>query len=288
MKTIATCIPDIYNLLTSKDIPKEVDLEEELKLLGEEVVAIMRDAMGPEQDRAGRLRLSNVGKPDRQIYNQFTGISGQDLDGATHMKFLYGHLTEALLVSLLRLSGHSVTDQQKEVEVEGVKGHIDCFIDGTLVDIKSASPYGFKKFKRNTLHTDDPFGYIGQLKAYAHSLGKDKFAWLAMDKVTGELALLTYDTNNKEAAYAKAIDWDIVERVSYLKAMVLGSEVPQVCYAPVAEGSSGNYRLQSGCVYCPYRKHCWPSVREFGYSGGHKYFTTVVKEPRVLEIPKEF
>ena len=109
-----------------------------------------------------------------------------------------------------------------------------------------------------------------------------------MDKVSGELSLLTYDSNNKEAVYAKALDWDVVERVDYLKAMVLGSEVPQVCYAPVADGVSGNYRLQSGCVYCPYRNHCWPSVREFGYSGGHKYFTTVVKEPRVLEIPKGF
>ena len=32
-------------------------------------------------------------------------------------------------------------------EINGVKGHKDCRIDGTLVDIKSASSYGMKKFR---------------------------------------------------------------------------------------------------------------------------------------------
>jgi len=287
-KSIDTCIKDVYDLLSNKEIPKNVDPEEEYQRLAGEVVDIMRDAMAPDQQRSGRLRLSNVGKPDRQIYNEFTGISGQDLEGTTRIKFLYGHLTEALLVSLLRLSGHSVTDQQKEVKVGGVKGHIDCYIDGTLVDIKSASSHGFKKFKRSTLHKDDPFGYIGQLKAYAHGLGEKEFGWLAMDKTTGELALLKYDTEDKEAHYAKALDWSITDRITHLKAMVQGSDVPVACYAPIADGTSGNFRLTAGCVYCKFREHCWPSAREFAYSGGHKFFTTVVREPRVMEVPKDF
>ena len=43
---------------------------------------------------------------------------------------------------LASISGHKVTQQQKQVEVEGVKGHQDCFIDGVLVDCKSASGRG--------------------------------------------------------------------------------------------------------------------------------------------------
>jgi len=288
MKTIERAIPDVYKLLSTKDMVTGVDVEAECVRFGEEMAQVMRDAMGPEQDRAGRLRLSNIGKPDRQIYNSYNGIAGQDIAGATHIKFLYGHLTEAMLVSLLRLSGHSVTKQQQEVEVEGVKGHIDCFIDGRLVDIKSASGFSLKKFKKNTLHTDDPFGYIQQLQAYAYALEETKFSWLAMDKSSGELALLTYDTEDKSAPYAKVLEQDISERVKYLKDMVLSAQVPSVCYEPVPEGTAGNMRLASGCTYCDYRENCWPEAREFGYAGKHKWLTKVVKEPRVLEVPRGF
>ena len=288
MKKIERAIPDIYKLLESKQMVADIDVEAECVRFGEEMAQVMRDAMGPEQDRSGRLRLSSIGKPDRQIYNSFRGVAGEDLAGATHIKFLYGHLTEAMLVSLLRLSGHEVTEQQKEVEVEGIKGHIDCFIDGHLVDIKSASGFALKKFKKNTLHEDDPFGYVQQLQAYAYALEQKEFSWLAMDKSSGELALLTYDTEDKDAPYAKVLSQDISERVKYLKAMVLADQVPSICYDPVPEGTAGNMRLAAGCTYCDYRNHCWPNVREFGYAGRHKWLTTVVKEPRVLEFPKGF
>ena len=45
---------------------------------------------------------------------------------------------------------------------------MDCKIDGVLTDVKSTSSFGFKKFKEATLAFDDPFGYIDQIKAYAH------------------------------------------------------------------------------------------------------------------------
>ncbi len=74
------------------------------------------------------------------------------------MRFLYGHLIEEMVLALTKLSGHSVTDEQKQAEVEGIKGSMDCKIDGVLTDVKSASPYGFKKFKDGSLIDDDPFG----------------------------------------------------------------------------------------------------------------------------------
>jgi len=84
------------------------------------------------------------------------------------------------------ISGHKVTDQQKEVEVEGVIGHQDSMIDGILVDCKSASTASFQKFKNNNLLEDDPFGYIAQISAYAEANGVDEAAFLAIDKSTGE------------------------------------------------------------------------------------------------------
>ena len=46
-----------------------------------------------------------------------------------------------------RMAGHDVTEEQKELELDGVKGHKDATIDGWVCDIKSASSFGFKKFK---------------------------------------------------------------------------------------------------------------------------------------------
>ena len=44
---------------------------------------------------------------------------------------------------------------EKEVKVKGVQGHMDCVIDGEVIDIKTASGFAFKKFKDGTLREDD-------------------------------------------------------------------------------------------------------------------------------------
>ena len=84
----------------------------------------------------------------------------------------------------------TVEGEQKEVYRAKVSdGHMDARIDGRLIDVKSTSSYSFKKFKDGTLAEDDPFGYVAQLKAYAHSEGDDKYGWLAIDKQNGHLCL---------------------------------------------------------------------------------------------------
>ena len=280
-------VGDIYRLLENRELPEGVDAEEICARVGRDMGAAILAAVSPERDRRG-LRLSSVGKPDRKIYNSYHGVEGEQLRGDTLVKFLYGHIVEAMVLALAELSGHEVTDQQKEVEVEGVTGHIDCRIDGVLVDVKSASSYGFKKFKHNELHKDDAFGYIGQLKAYAHAEGDDEYAWLAFDKQNGHLCVLHYDETDEAADYYDAVNWDVAERVREIKKLVGSAVVPSVCYEPVPDGKSGNLKLDTGCSYCDYKFHCWPDVQTFLYANGPRYLTKVVKEPRVLEIPPEF
>ena len=65
-----------------------------------------------------------------------------------------------------KLSGHVVQSEQKQVSVKGIKGHMDCKIDGEVIDIKTASGYAFKKFKDGTLAQHDSFGYLSQLAGY--------------------------------------------------------------------------------------------------------------------------
>ena len=289
MPNIDTLIRDIYTLMESKEIPEGVDLEVECERFGKDMAELLLGQLQPEADNRG-LRLSGVGKPDRQVYNAYHSVGRRTFRGPTYIKFLYGHIVEAMVLALTRISGHEVTDEQKVCEVEGVKGHMDCRIDGVLTDVKSCSSYGFKKFKNNTLHEDDPFGYIGQLKAYAHSEGDSTYGWLAMDKQNGTLAWLQYHEDHDNTPYGDAIDWDVAERVRYLKSLVSGDLVPIHCYDPVPDGKSGNMRLATGCSYCDFRSECWPEARTYYYATGPKYLTTVVKEPRVtaVEVPDDF
>ena len=283
---VDTLVRDIYRLMESNDIAEGVDLEKECEAFGRGVADILRKAFGPYDGR-GRLRLSAIGKPDRQLFNSYHGVSGEEIRGATYIKFLYGHIVEEMLLSLVRLSGHEVSDEQKECYVGGVKGHMDGRIDGVLMDVKSCSSFGFKKFSQNTLHADDPFGYIAQLKAYAHSEGDSTYGWLAMDKQNGTLAWLQYDEDNKSANYAESISYNIAERVEDVKELVLG-DLPKVCYSPVPDGKSGNMKLPMGCSYCSYKHECYPELRTFWYSTGPRYLTKVAKAPKVMEIPDEF
>ncbi len=289
-RTIDTLIPDVYKLLETKEVPDGIDLETICDEFGREMAEVLRAQLQPEDGRRG-VRLSQIGKPDRQLYLQHTREEPEKLTGPTYLKFLYGHLVEAMVLSLVRLSGHSVTDQQKQLTVEGVKGHMDCRIDGILTDVKSCSSFGFKKFRNNTLHKDDPFGYIAQLRCYAHAEGDRTYGWLAMDKQNGNLAWLQYhEDDNEGAPYRDAIQWDVPERVKHVKKLVGADLLPSVCYEPIPEGKSGNMQLAGGCRFCEHKFKCFPELKVYRYSNGPKYLTKVVREPRVkgVVIPDEF
>ena len=288
MADVNTVVKDVYHLLEDKKLDaSDSNIHAVCREFGEECQRLLMEALcAPEQDRS-RLRLSAIGKPDRMLWNAIHGVSGEPLKGPTYIKFLYGHLVEAMVLALVEAAGHSVTEQQKEVEVEGVKGHIDCYIDGRLIDVKSASNYGFKKFRNGTLHEDDPFGYVPQLRAYAHAEGQTKYGWLAMDKSTGHLAYLEYDEENP-GDYKKAIDWDVPERVREVVKLVGQQEPPSVCYQDVPDGKSGNRKLDKGCTFCDFKHSCWPKLQRYEYSNGPKYLTHVEKEPRVVEVPDGF
>jgi hypothetical protein len=182
---------------------------------------------------------------------------------------------------LSRASGHTVTEEQKQVDVEGIKGHQDCKIDGELVDCKSASGFAFKKFANNRLADDDPFGYIAQISAYSEGNGVKEAYFLAIDKQHGNIALTR--VHDMEMINAK-------ERVQYLKGALESKTVPDRCYSDIPEGSSGNRKLAIGCVFCPHKRECWSDanngqgLRAFKYEKGTTYLTQVYKEPRVEEI----
>jgi len=285
-KTVNNLVSDIYKLVKTKNVDKSIDTEAEIEKFGEAMKDLMRNefANGGYRD-SRKLRLSNIGKDDRYLWNHYNNAGPkEEMQPYTLVKFLYGHVIEEMLLFLTRLSGHAVTDEQKVCEVEGIVGHMDCRIDGVVTDVKSTSSYGFKKFKDATLAFDDPFGYIDQIKAYAHSEGETEFGWLAMDKQNGHLTFLKYDLKDTQAPVYEVLKEDIVERIKHVKKVVEAQEAPERCYAPVPDGKSGNQKLAMGCSYCHFKLSCYPQLRAFAYAYGPKYLTEVVYEPRVQEI----
>ena len=285
-KTVNNLVSDIYKLVKTKNVDKSIDTEAEIEKFGEAMKDLMRNefANGGYRD-SRKLRLSNIGKDDRYLWNHYNDAGPkEEMQPYTLIKFLYGHVIEEMLLFLTRLSGHAVTDEQKVCEVEGIVGHMDCRIDGIVTDVKSTSSYGFKKFKDATLAFDDPFGYIDQIKAYAHSEGETEFGWLAMDKQNGHLTFLKYDLKDTQAPVYEVLKEDIVERIKHVKKVVEAQEAPEHCYVPVPDGKSGNQKLAMGCSYCHFKLSCYPQLRAFAYAYGPKYLTEVVHEPRVQEI----
>jgi len=274
---ISTLLEDIGDRLEEGKLPEETNLA----LFLDELKEVMENFFVEESNRdsTGKLRLSAVGREDRKLWYDFNGYAKEKLNTSQRIRFCLGHILESFVLLLTREAGHTVEDCQKEVSVEKVKGHIDCIIDGELVDVKSASPYGFKKFVDGSIITgEDPFGYMYQLSSYGAALGKKKGYFLSIDKSGGNLNLLEVPLNNVDPA----------ERISYLKDTLPESDPPDRCY-PEVEEASGNKRIGFNCKYCDYKVECWKDsnngqgLRKYNYAKGPEYFTHVQKEPRVEE-----
>ncbi len=286
MKSIDTLVKDIYDLFDPlvevKLDEKEVDTH--LDFFTKSIKETLKNFLNEVPMKRRNLRLSAIGKPARQLwYDKNSKEEPKPLEPNTRVKFLYGHMLEDLLILLSRLAGHTVTDLQKQVDVNGIKGHQDCMIDGVLVDCKSASGRSFEKFANNNLHKDDPFGYIAQISAYAEGNGVDEAAFLAIDKQNGNICLTPVHT--LEMINAK-------ERIDYLKGAMDKATPPDKCYSDVPDGASGNRKLAFGCFYCEHKHTCWSDanqgkgLRVFNYANGDRYLTQVNRTPDVEEVTK--
>lgn len=260
-KTIDTLVADIYNLVnTGKKKPDQ----EALFALGSTVMdAVKRQLWMATSDMPGRLRMSNIGKPcSRSLWYDVNGDDKvESLSPETRLKFMIGDIVEALVVYLAKEAGHSVTDQQAEIEMEGIKGHIDCVIDDELVDIKSASSFAMKKFKNGTLPNDDPFGYISQISGYGNALGKKRGTFLAFDKSSGELA--TYTHSQLENTEIK---------IKEVKAAVTLPDPPDRCFETVKDRQTSRQKLGVNCSYCSHKHTCWAGELDLKFRSGRPVF----------------
>ena len=278
-KTIDTLVEDIYSLFTSNEptkIPANV-----LQDFAKDVTDGVVNSLTEERKPRNNLRLSMIGQPARKVWYSVRSTEQEELAGSDYIKFLYGDILEALLVFLSKVSGHKVSDQQKQVVLNDVVGHQDAVVDDVLVDFKSASSFSFKKFTEGMIFKDDPFGYVAQLSAYAQANNAREAGWVVIDKTTGQIAYCP--VHRMEMINAS-------QKIDYLRDAIKDSEPPSRCYDDVPDGKSGNMQLAVGCNYCPYKFDCWSDanngkgLRAFQYANSVKYLTNVDREPNVPEL----
>ena len=170
--------------------------------VGTNIAAMARDRFKAPQEPRGYLSMSSIGTPCRRKlwYKVNQTKLAEPLQANTLLKFFYGDMIEELALGIVQQAGHTVEGQQDRMSAHGIKGSRDCVIDGMTVDVKSASPYSFKKFKEGNLRDQDPFGYISQLSSYVYAAKDDPLvtnkthgAFLVIDKVNGHICLDMYD-----------------------------------------------------------------------------------------------
>lgn len=280
MKTIDTIVEDIGSILVNKVENLSPEL---IKKFADNLSNLIADRLTKKTEAPKpALRMSNIGSPcNRKLWYEINQNEGKEkLRADTLLKFLYGDLVEETVLFLAEAAGHTVEGRQDTQVISGIEGHRDAVIDGVTVDVKSASAFGFAKFRDHKLSEDDPFGYKDQLQSYLHSgqtdpvvTDKTRGAFLVVDKVMGHLCLDVHEYH--------AIPWEQV--YNFKKSMVTLPEPPNRAFLPEPDGKGGNTKLGTFCSYCDHKKSCYPNLRTFLYSSGPRFLVSVENEPMVPE-----
>lgn len=286
-KLISNLIPDIYSLIRSKH--KGWFNEQLSRELSVDLASRLSRQLGENTTRA-TLRLSAMGPkcPKALWYSINHPEMAEALPPWAEIKYAFGHVIEALAVTLAKAAGHEVTGEQDELILDGIRGHRDCVIDGTIVDVKSASSFSFNKFRSGEIADQDTFGYLDQLDGYVIASRddglvstKDTGYLLVIDKQLGHMVTYEHRVTPERERILR-------ERIKESKYIVSLSSPPPCECKTVAIGASGNIGLDLKASYSPFKYCCCPDLRTFLYAGhrGPVYLTKVFRKPDVMEVDK--
>jgi len=236
-----------------------------------------------QRDNKGfRIRMSGLGRPLCQQLMERDGFE-EDMDYNSVLRFLFGDITEAIVMLILRESGCKIVDYQKEVDLEidgsKIKGTLDVILEDEMGvqkvwDIKSASEWSFRQKYGGgyeKMKEDDLFGYLMQGHLYGEALGMPFGGWIVVNKSSGEIAVV------------EAPEWQEEDRKEYMKdakrrVSILTDPESKVKKFPTEfelyrKERTGNKVLAKPCTFCGFRKHCWPNAQL------HRKVTSAAKNP---------
>lgn len=222
-------------------------------------------------------RVSSLGKP--AICQALTKLGyGTEYQTANKLRYTYhtGDVFEAYLLTLAKKAGLRTYNEQREVNFNGILGHIDAELDDFVLEVKTMSPYYYDKF---VVNPNDDRGYITQLSVYSDCLDKPG-VWLCVNKATSEVTLVPL-TEEVKAPYLKRAK-ALVPLLKGVKSIddALAFTVPK----PVDEL---RYRKPTGRLVLP-ENIKWSELRSCLYDlvDGEKYKQYVVGIPD-KEVVKE-
>ena len=205
--------------------------------------------------------MSSIGHCGRQLSYRANGIDGTGLDWRSMMVFGDGHMHHDQLRGLiekgLKLNKETacfkLTSQEKEVEYNGVVGHIDGMLEHSvlfcqdpthydmLLEVKSMNDRGFSELvKTETIGLE----YACQVSGYLAALKLNEALILAKNKNTGEMAEFVYQRDDELLAKR----FQIIDKI-------LDAKDPEEVEREYGPNKHGNLPWQ--CGYCPYVTLCW-------------------------------
>ena len=281
MKSINNLISDIYDV-----VGRQSGWFNEPEVFSRELGLKILEKSHPREE-VPRLRLSQMGPVcEKQLWYSIHQPSAQEaIPAYARIKFLYGDILESLVIAMAKAAGHEVTGEQDAVSVDGVTGHRDCVIDGCVVDVKSAATRPFKLIQDKKM-VDDVFlcSYLDQLDGYLVGSTGDPLVRqtntgyiLAIDKTLGHLTLYEHSLRKSY----------IEERIRRYKGIVSLAAAPACTCGTVADGKSGNIKLDVKASYSNFKHTCFPHLRTFLYATGPVHLTKVVRTPDVTEVDRD-
>lgn len=213
-----------------------------------------------ESDNKGKLRLSSSGKCPRQLAYGFWGIErrGKELDARSKLTFFAGDLCEIAILQVAKLAlkkyggtlyatGRDQISIRFEIEGTEVTGHPDgLYLENRktyLVEVKSMSSFGFKKFENGEIDE----AYLAQINMYMDNLGLN------------ECIVIGYDKNSNvlhEVIIKK--DKDIINRCKETILAVIHSAPEKLPEPKFYIDEKGFYPWN--CLYCSWWQICKPEA----------------------------
>lgn len=290
MTNITTLVSDINAMLVDPNgygIDKD-NLANALSSAGTgTALALHKSLSGESKTRdKGVVYATEVGTQcDRQLWYRYHAPSlGGGLSGSTIVKFTYGHIIEEVVLTLAKAAGHSVTDEQRSVTLTHpysdytIRGRMDAVIDGTIVDVKSTTSFGFKDFAAGK--GGEKFGYKQQLGFYSHATNNPNKGFLYINRDMGHIGYV-------DEKYVFEPNYHF-ERLNRVLSAVGPEEFPTLDAVP--HNTDGSLKLGTTCSYCAFKKDCWKEsnggkgLRAFNYAGKPAFLVHIVKSPSVPEI----
>lgn len=206
---------------------------------------------------------------------QYTRYCGRSAD-----IFHCGDVAEAKFVALWQAYGLVVENLQTKVTWNTVLGHLDCTIDGAVVDCKSANDSNFKRYLKKP-----PDSYLTQVACYAEAVGVPSACLFFYNKNTSEVGVYYLTVADKVRVLERAKS--LVEYAGLcttVEDVYTYFEPPDLIAESYQKRLTGNFVVQYD-LYDP-----WPDllyVREDGISGygdARKYVTHIRTPEEISEL----